>query len=402
MLNFIRGAYRFEIIGISPERFINIANRRRLRVFNLHCSGGRMFGCVASSNFHMLLGAAEKAGVQLVITNSFGLPFLLKKYKSRIGFVFGFGLFCLTLWYLSLFVWSVNVVNLPEEYSESAAEALYSVGIRQGVMFSRLDGTLLQKELEELLPDFDFIKVSRVGCYAEVYFSPSAELNYSVDEGSPCDVVASTGGEIVSIIAKAGTPMVEEGDVVYTGDVLISGLFEGNTGRIDLVHSYGEVTAITDHTFTTTVKYRQTATEPTGRVVTISRLIAFGMEIPLFYSTPDGNYSRTYEEYQAEIFGFKLPIYLRREYWTELCYVEKDFTLEECIAQAEEILDDEMSVDDEDSIISIDQTVNEITGGIRVTRYVTLLEEISLQREILFDEYEETQDDEVKIDEESP
>lgn len=388
LLNFIRGVYRFEIIGISPERFINIANRRWLNVFNLHCQGKRIFGYIAASEFYTLSDAAQKAGVQLVITNSLGLPFLVKNYRRRIGFILGFAMFCFTLWYLSLFIWFVETVNLPGEYADGAAEAVYNAGIRTGVLSSSIDGTLLEFELEEKLGQFDLIKVSQLGCNAQVYFSTSGLIESTVDQGEPCDVVASAGGEIVSIIAKTGIPLVKPGDVVYPGDILISGLFEGPEGPISMVHSYGEVTAITEHTFSTAIDYRQTVKEPTGRIVTINRIIAFGMEIPLFSSVPKGNYSRTYEEFPLELFGFKLPITLRREYLHELCYVEQEVSREECLRQAEEILDREMQRIGGIEVISTNSTVNETNGGVRVTRYVTLLEDITQKRKILLDKIE--------------
>lgn len=385
LLHFIRGVYRFEIIGISPERFINIANRRWLNVFNLHCEGRRMFGFIAAGEFSTLSDAAEKAGVQLIITDSFGLPFLVRKYRCRIGFILGFGLFCFTLWYLSLFVWFVETVNLPEEYTAQVSEVIYNAGIRTGVLSSSVDGTWLELELESELKQFDLIKVSRLGCNAQVYFSTSGSTKSKAEQGEPCDVVADSGGEIVSIVAKTGTPMVNPGDIVYPGDLLISGLFAGQTGVIDMVHSYGEVTAITEHTFSTSINYRQTVKAPTGRIVTINRILAFGMEIPLFGSLPKGNYSRTYEEFPLELFGFKLPITLRREYLHELCYVEQDVSREECIKQAEEILDEEMRKVSRIEVVSTDQTVNDTNVGIRVTRYVTLLEDITQERKILFD-----------------
>ncbi len=388
ILHFIRGVYRFEIIGISPERFINIANRRWLNVFNLHCEGSRMFGYIVANEFFTLADTAEKAGVQLVITHSFGLPFLVKKYYKRIGFVLGFGLFCLTLWYLSQFVWFVETVNLPEQYADEVNQVIYDAGIRTGVLSSSIDGTMLELELENELRQFDLIKVSRLGCNAQVYFSMSGSTKSKVVQGEPCDVVASSGGEIVSIVAKTGTPLVKQGDVVYPGDVLISGLFEGPEGPISLVHSYGEVTAITEHTFSTAIDCRQTVKEPTGRVITVNRIMAFGMEIPLFGSMPKGNYSRTVEEFPLEFFGFKLPITLRREYLHELCYVERDVSREECLRQAEEILDEEMQKVGGIEVISTDQTVNDTNGGIRVTRYVTLLEDITQERKILFDKIE--------------
>lgn len=384
MLNFIRETVKFEIVGISPERFLNIANRRRLHIFNVHCDGNRMFAFIPASQFNTLSEAAEKAAVKLEITERHGLPYMLRNYRKRIGFLLGFGLFCFILWYLSLFVWFVDYVNLPEYLEVSASDAVYNSGIRAGMLSSRIDGPMLELELEGKLPQFDFIKVSRIGCNAQVYFSPSLHEKSTVSDETPCDLIATDGGEIVEVIATEGKPLVQAGDIVYPGDTLVSGLFEGQVGVIDMVHSQGKVTAMVDETFSETVDYKQTVKEPTGKIVTINRLMAFGWEIPLFYSTPQGNYSRTYEEIPLKIMGFELPITLRREQWHELCYMEKVFSEEECTASAAKLLDDRIKRADKLETVNVTETVNEAPGGIRVTRYVTFLREISKEREILF------------------
>lgn len=383
MLNLLRETVKFEIVGISPERFLNIANRRRLHIFNMHCRGNRMFGFVLASEFDTLAEAAEKAAVRLEIIEHRGLTYTLRHYRKRMGFVLGFGLFCFIMWYLSLFVWFVDCVNLPASLSVSATDAVYHAGIRVGTLSSRIDGPQLELELEEELPQFDFIKISRMGCNAQVYFSPSVREKSTVSDETPCDLIATDGGEIVEVVATDGTPMVQVGDVVYPGDTLVSGLFEGQVGSIYMVHSRGKITAMVDETFSETIDYKQTLKEPTGKIVTINRLMAFGWEIPLFYSAPQGNYSRTYEEIPLTIGNFELPVVLRREEWHELCYTEKIYSTEECTAQAEKRLDKIIREKDQLEIVTNTQTVNETANGIRVTRYVTFLKEISEERGIL-------------------
>ena len=315
MVHFIREIYRIEIIGITPERFLNVVNRRQLPLFNVHCVGNRMFGFIAAADFPSLSDAAQKAGVRLEITDRHGLPFLARHYRKRLGFIGGFGLFCLVLWYLSLFVWFVEPVNVPETYAVSVSDALNDLGIRTGVFISSVDGPLLERELEERLPQFDFIKVSCMGCNAQVYFGATQRGNGTVSEKEPCDLTAAQGGVIVSVVANEGLPLVEQGDVVYPGDTLISGVFSNEGGKNTMVHSSGEVTALVEETFSETVSYRQTATEPTGRAVNIHRIMAFGMEIPLFGSPPKGNYRRTVQETPVTVGTIPLPFLLRSEQW---------------------------------------------------------------------------------------
>ncbi len=385
MMHFIREIYRIEIIGITPERFLNVVNRRQLPLFNVHCVGNRMFGFISAADFPSLADAAQKAGVRLEITDRHGLPYLARHYRKRLGFMAGFGLFCLTLWYLSLFVWFVDTVNVPEAYAVSVSDAMNDLGVRTGVFISSVDGPLLEVELEERLPQFDFIKVSCIGCNAQVYFSPTQRENESVSEKDPCDLTASQGGVIVSVVANQGLPLVEQGDVVYPGDTLISGIFSNEGGKNTLVHASGEVTALVEETFSESVSYRQTATEPTGRTVNIHHIMAFGMEIPLFGSPPKGNYRRTVHETPVTVGAIPLPFLLRSEQWQELCYIEKKCTAEECIAQAESFIDRKLQKSHYKEIVSSDVTVSDCNGGLRVTRTVTLLKEISQERKLLFD-----------------
>lgn len=376
---------RFEITGIAPERFLNIANRRRLHLFNVYCKHGRMFGFIAASEFDTLSDAAQKAGVRLEIVERKGFSLVIRKYRRRMGFVLGLGLFCLTLWVLSRYVWFVDMVNLPEEYAVSVSDLLYREGLRTGVLSSSIDGTQMELALEKELPEFDLVKISCLGCRAEVFFSPSKLEKKDVSDGAPCNLVAAEGGEIVSVVAAEGTPFVRQGDVVFPGDVLVSGLFEGQSDRLSLVHARGTITALVDDTFTQTVPFRQTSTEPTGRTVNINRLMAFGIEIPLFGRLPAGNYDREYEEHPLTVGGFDIPIVLRKERWHELCYVEKTFSKEECIAQADALIAQRVEKKDCIDIIGNERTVNDINGGVRVTRYVTFLKEISEERVILTD-----------------
>ena len=387
----------FEIIGNSPERFLNIANRRGLAVFNVNHEGGRVFAFCSDAEFRMLSDAAAKSGTNLEVISHYGLSYTLRNYRNRIGFVSGFAVFCLMLWALSFFVWSVETVNLPEQYAVSISDILYDAGIRVGVLSSTIDGNMLEFELEEKLPQFDMIKVSCMGCNARVQFSVSKPIRRQIEKNEPCDLIASESGQIVSVTASQGIPFVAEGDIVVPGDVLVSGVFSAQGENISMVHSVGKVTALVERTFSESVSSRQIVTEPTGRIIHINRIMAFGIEIPLFGTLPKGVYSRTYSEYPLRFFGFDFPIVLRSEQWHELCYTEKEFSMEECVEQAEAKLDKKLRKNDGSKVVSIQRKVNETNSGVRVTRYVTLLKEITEERPIEIDAKNNTDSTESEI-----
>jgi Putative stage IV sporulation protein YqfD. len=370
----------FEIKGGQVERFLNIAMRRGLNLFNLKHIGESAYAFAPAEDFPGLSAAASKAGVELEVISRYGIPYYLRNYTKRLGFFTGFGLFCVTLWFLSLFIWNVETVNLPEEYAVSVSDILYETGIREGVLCSSIDADMLEHELEEKLPMFDMIKISCMGCGARVQFSLSRPVKKQEEADWPCDLIASECGQIVSVTASKGTIFAKEGDIAVPGDVLVSGVFDSLSGSIVMVHASGSVTALVDRTFSETVNYRQVVQEPTGRTLTVSRIMVLGMEIPLFASLPKGHFKRTYEENKVTIFGFELPVTFRREKWQELCFTEKEFSEEECVRQAEARLEKDIQKADRIEIVSSERTVNLLDSGVRVTRYVTFLKEITEER----------------------
>ena len=206
------------------------------------------------------------------------------------------------------------------------------------------------------------IKISCMGCGARVQFSLSRPVKKQEEADWPCDLIASECGQIVSVTASKGTIFAKEGDIAVPGDVLVSGVFDSLSGSIVMVHASGSVTALVDRTFSETVNYRQVVQEPTGRTLTVSRIMVLGMEIPLFASLPKGHFKRTYEENKVTIFGFELPVTFRREKWQELCFTEKEFSEEECVRQAEARLEKDIQKADRIEIVSSERTVNLLDG----------------------------------------
>ncbi|MBQ1412010.1 MAG: sporulation protein YqfD [Clostridia bacterium] len=392
MISYLRSIHQFEIIDATQKnpqaaaRFLNLANRRRLRIFNVYCQGDRMYAFIHAADYAKLADAADKAGVTLEVRKTYGLPYRLRHYGKRMGFWIGFGLFCFLLWYLSLFVWFIELEGIPDELMVSASDAVYAAGLRPGTLIAAVDGPQLELELEKELPDFDLIKVSRMGCRALVHFSPSVKKQPCVPESAPCNLIAAQPGEIVDVIATEGAPMVQPGDVVYPGDTLVSGLFPGQEDKIRMVHACGEVTALVEQSFTESTTLRQVVKEPTGRIVTVSRLNAFGMDIPLYYNAPKGLFRKTHMESPISLLGFSLPISLRREEWHELCRTEKNLTADECIAALDNRLDKRIRARDALEVVSDIRTVSSMENGVRVTRHVTFLCSIAEEREILLND----------------
>ena len=80
-----------------------------------------------------------------------------------------------------------------------------------------------------------------------VHMKENEDASFSlVDEKEPADLVAAKSGQIISMIVRAGTPVVHEGDQVQAGDLLLKSQVEvmndeGMVAQTHLVHADADV-----------------------------------------------------------------------------------------------------------------------------------------------------------------
>ena len=64
-----------------------------------------------------------------------------------------------------------------------------------------------------------------------------------VEDSSPCNVVASRGGQIVSMEVYDGQKAVNKGDTVKQGDLVVSGVVVSSKGKTILRHASAKIMA---------------------------------------------------------------------------------------------------------------------------------------------------------------
>ena len=72
-----------EIEGGSAERFLNIASRRWLNIFNVSSRQGRTLAFCPAKEFPALCAVAEKTGCQLKVISRYGIAYYAEKYRDR-------------------------------------------------------------------------------------------------------------------------------------------------------------------------------------------------------------------------------------------------------------------------------------------------------------------------------
>lgn len=270
---YLFGYVIIKIKGARPERFLNRAARAGIWVWDTErLSTGMLVACVSLSGFRKVRALCRAQGWQVTIAQKVGLPFFIASLRRRKMLVAGGFLFIAALYTASSYVWFVEVDSIPELPRKRILEAAASAGLRPGVLRYEVDPHEVQKTLLLSIDEISWASVTLQGTRAIIHAAERA----GGDAGrySPGDVVAARDGIVQRVVPFHGYPVVEAGDTVREGDLLISGFvppLEGahrellELGSAPYVRAYGIVRARVWYEGVASVRLQQIDEEPTGR-----------------------------------------------------------------------------------------------------------------------------------------
>lgn len=247
MLNFKKyknGIITIEVQSLMPEKFINLLWKNGVYIKNIKkINITTMSMDVNLKDYSAIEEISKKTGSKIKIIGRRGTAFFFLKMRRRAALIGGIGVFVLILYYLSNFIWSVDIVsdnNLPPY---EIRQQLLELGVRPGINKKNIN----VYQLEEKLKSNDSIMWSKIrieGSELKVStIERTAPPNMAV-ENEPCNLVAKKDGQVVRVYTTAGTAAVKAGDIIKAGQILVKGE-QGKEGSVYAVHAKGDVIAKT-------------------------------------------------------------------------------------------------------------------------------------------------------------
>ena len=314
LLRYILGYVRFSVSGDFPERLFNQLAANGVSVWDMRREGKCMTACVKVRDYKKMRRYKGRNKVRIRATERCGLPFFMHRYRLRVGFAAGVIVYAAALVFLSGHIWNVKVVGLDRISEPEILNALSELGLHEGVSISSVDPEMLRTRLALKVDGIAWASVNIEGARATVNISESISTKKA--DRSPCDLVASTDGVITAIEVTNGNILVKVGQTVAAGDVLVSGIF----GCHSRTHDYKKIYASTEHTISRSAPLEREVTVGTGRVKTRRVLSFFGIDIPLYLGSLDGEYVASKNVKRFESNGMYIPVMLTE---TTFCEVEK-------------------------------------------------------------------------------
>lgn len=324
LMNYLRGFVTVTVWGAFPERLLNLCAQHRLGFWGLAWSDETEFRfTVPFRDYPRLELLAQKAMCELRAPRQSGLPPFLLSLRKRWAFVAGLGLCVLALCVLSRVVLTVEVEGNETVPTAVILSELARLGLRPGAYGPALEEKEIANAALIELEDLSFLSVNLYGCRAQVQVKEAVKAPPRPDNTVPADLVSVAGGIITQVTATAGQPLVQEGQTVLPGDVLVTGFmdlpelgYSETDAGMYVVRASGQVWARTWRTLRASIPLTAQVKDYTGASRSLFSLDFFGRRVN-FYQNSGISYARYDKIVETKALalpvGGTLPVSLTRE-----------------------------------------------------------------------------------------
>lgn len=387
LIRLIVGYVRIEVEGYYIERFINICTNKKILIWNLKREKGvKLYLSIGINDFKKLSAIARKTNCKVKILRKRGVPFLLNRYKKRKLFAIFLILILALIFTSSRYVWNVDISIKDNLELENISKDIENLGITRGIPKNRIDTEKVINELRLKRDDIAWVGIDIVGTSVKISIVKADKSPDIIKNTDYCNIVAKKAGTIQKITAQNGTAVVNVGDTVQKGDILIAGYMEGKYTDTRYVHSLGEVDAIILYEKSKEVRFNQDIYHYTGNEEDKYEISFNTWKIKLYKNFSKFNlYEITTEEKNIKLLdNFYLPISIKKITNKEQTKENKTYSIEEAVDIGEKELSPEIEKEIENKDMIIDKNVKkeEYENSVIVTVIYSVLENIGENQKI--------------------
>ncbi|QQE73080.1 sporulation protein YqfD [Brevibacillus composti] len=382
------GHVRITVRGKRFERFLNMAIRQGIRVWNIRRVGTETCSCdLLVQDFFRLRPLLKETGCRVHVQKREGLPFFLLSMRRRAGFYTGVALFCFGLYMLSSFVWQVEVVGTKKLHPQTVAKAAAQLGIKEGVWKVKLsEPGQIQQEMLKLIPQASWIGVSIQGTKAVIQVVEKEEPEKPVPLG-PRHLVAKKRAVVHTVLPEVGKKMVSVHQVVDKGQLLISGII-GNEERQRAVAAKGTVKGEVWYISEVSVPTARVHYELTGDKQQLQYLLVGPYALQIWpWKVEPFVHAETFEVRKApKIADYSLPLGWKTVTHVETKAVKRELSMEEAVALGKQTArEDILRKAGGDAVIHDEKVlhVKRENGKVYLSIHFSVIEEITQEQPIV-------------------
>lgn len=211
--------YAAEICNTVMKNGIDSRGMRR-------CGDGMLRFSMTDSEYGKLIRLLPE---EVVVTERrHGLPYLVYRYRKRIGIPVGLVIFAVLVKLSTLYVWDITVSGNERLSDEEIISSLGDLGFGIGTKIPSVDFYSICHRLVLENDGISWVSVNMIGTTARVeVIELRAKEDINDDgNGTPTNLVAACDGKIVRVETASGRTEVRAGESVKKGQLLVNGVLE--------------------------------------------------------------------------------------------------------------------------------------------------------------------------------
>lgn len=352
------------ITGINTLRFINLLKQNNIRLFNIKRMSDTTECVMFAKDFKKIKSFAKITGVRVRISKKNGPGFFIFNNRNRYFLVAGLIIFIIII------LWSTKKIVKIEIHGNEyyASTEIYEFLTENNIDYGSAVKNISCKDIEKLmLNHFDlltFVSVHINGSTLIITVKENKTVKQEKEDKTPCNLVATEDGVVVSIITRAGVPLVKAGDEVKREDVLVYSKIDynkimGENYGYETVCSDADILIRVNKEYKDIVNRKYEKRVYTGRIQKVK-----GIKINNLYLTISKEKCKfkkydTETTYSDDRYGFKkLPVTYFYTTYREYELVESEYTDEELQNILEKKIDNYIEKLKENSIQTESKSVN--------------------------------------------
>lgn len=266
LINYCTGYCNIEVDGYYIERFINECIKQGIFLWGLgRKKQGIITARIGREDIALAKEIARKNQCIIINKGERGIPVLWKKYKNRKVMIIMIILLVIVINSLSKFIWNIEIQGNERIATEEILRIAYSNGIKIGKLKKSIKTEEVINKIRIERTDISWVGIDIKGTNAIIKVVEANEKPEIINENDYCNIIADKEGRIEKIYAQNGTAMVQEGDFVKKGDVLISGWMEGEFTDKQYVNASGVIKATIKYTKSKKIEKSEIKRETTGK-----------------------------------------------------------------------------------------------------------------------------------------
>ena len=242
------GTAEAELQAPEPERLLESCRERGIPLWNIRPEDGCTLRLsLWQRDLEILRRTAESLGGGMTVLHRRGGRKDRALLRRRKPLLLALVLAAALLLASSLFVWRVEVRGCRRVSSGRVLRALADCGVEPGCFRPGISADLVRSRVLTEIPELEWMTVNVSGSRAVALVREREERPEILSREGAAEIRASRAGIVQSVTVLSGRGMVQPGDAVLEGELLVAAELESLTKPVRSVRAMGEVRAETWH-----------------------------------------------------------------------------------------------------------------------------------------------------------